>query len=949
MISATSGRTGSKQDIISDSDSVSLVSDIHCDNDDSDLSSFEEDVLEEEEADALLDTTGSIHAENGSRDGKITKDFTPLSILEIQPQQKEKMVDSQRSKSKILREMERIKSMAFKHQEPRNIIGVSRSSQMNEKDNNCEMNNQSNKIALEIKHEERISCESSTTSSDGFEESVVSESDDGREQFLSEPKPNNRSRGSVVSLQQSIQPRQVHGKKQWFSGWAKPRVNAPILATRPPTSITVQACEESVTRSVGSKRSVSSKSTSSTRTSKRARQLLVDIETGSQHSGSSRRSSMSTKSKASRCVWFWAVMMVLISVVFVALALTRKKFTDNPHLQPTLMPTDDGHANNSATTTWYVDWNAYQCKKTCDACDELLAENEKRFSSLEDCCLEAFANFIGENWDLEECMSIGLSSADPATERPTVQPTQLVSTAIQQPESTTLLYYADWSSNTCVETDSNMKEPWDKGYETLSDCCDANFSWETNGACNSEKVAADDGDGGSEFIPSITSAPTSESAAHTSAPSDGVIVSIPAPTAPYYLDTQSPESSGENTRIFSTSTTSTTAAATSTATSNSTTTSNSTSATTTSTTSTTAVETSTTAVETSTSSTTTTSTTASTTSSSASTSTSSTRSTTTTTSTEGSSASTTTSTSSSTILMYYADYDSETCTQNDSTQEPYQYMEGYTSQDECCRNNFSWESYNGSCEFDDAGIATTTTFTLATTSQNGTAPSKNISPSPTSLKPVTSSPHTSNSSRFHSNTSSNAPSPMNDDVVANTSSDSSSSTGHPTNNLGTPPPSVKPQTRLPTKSPTPLPTKSPTPLPTQSPTPLPTHEPSLRPSQQKTRPPTNRPTARGTHRPTPRPTNRINLTSLTGRPTTARPTARVTHRPTPRPTNRPNSTSPTGHPTTARPTVSKPTGHPTARPTGIIDRLKTYFKAISPASSEALDYERSTQYRAMEW
>ena len=253
--------------------------------------------------------------------------------------------------------------------------------------------------------------------------------------------------------------------------------------------------------------------------------------------------------------------------------------------------------------------------------------------------------------------------------------------------------------------------------------------------------------------------------------------------------------------------------------------------------------------------------------------------------------------------MYYADYDSETCTQNDSTQEPYQYMEGYTSQGECCRNNFSWESYNGSCEFDDAGNATTTTSTLATTGRNGTAPSKNISPSPTSPKPVTPSPQTLNSSRFHSNTSSYAPSPVIDNVAANTSSDSNPSTGQPSYNLGTPPPSVKPQTRLPTKSPTPLPT----------------HEPSLRPSQRKTRPPTNR------------------------------PTARVTHRPTPRPTNRTNSTSPTGHPTTARPTVSNPTGHPTARPTGIIDRLKTYFKAISPASSEALDYERSTQYRAMEW
>ena len=293
--------------------------------------------------------------------------------------------------------------------------------------------------------------------------------------------------------------------------------------------------------------------------------------------------------------------------------------------------------------------------------------------------------------------------------------------------------------------------------------------------------------------------------------------------------------------------------------------------------------------------------------------------------------------------MYYADYDSETCTQNDSTQEPYQYMEGYTSQGECCRNNFSWESYNGSCEFDDAGNATTTTSTLATTGRNGTAPSKNISPSPTSPKPVTPSPQTLNSSRFHSNTSSYAPSPVIDNVAANTSSDSNPSTGQPSYNLGTPPPSVKPQTRLPTKSPTRLPTKSPTTLPThepypsnnlgtpppsvkpqtrlptKSPTPLPTHEPSLRPSQRKTRPPTNR------------------------------PTARVTHRPTPRPTNRTNSTSPTGHPTTARPTVSNPTGHPTARPTGIIDRLKTYFKAISPASSEALDYERSTQYRAMEW
>ena len=66
MITATSGRPGPEQYIISDSDSVSLVSDIHCDHDDSASCSFEEDVLEEEEADALLATTGSTqHADNG--------------------------------------------------------------------------------------------------------------------------------------------------------------------------------------------------------------------------------------------------------------------------------------------------------------------------------------------------------------------------------------------------------------------------------------------------------------------------------------------------------------------------------------------------------------------------------------------------------------------------------------------------------------------------------------------------------------------------------------------------------------------------------------------------------------------------------------------------------------------------------------------------------------------
>jgi hypothetical protein len=47
--------------------------------------------------------------------------------------------------------------------------------------------------------------------------------------------------------------------------------------------------------------------------------------------------------------------------------------------------------------------------------------------------------------------------------------------------------------------------------------------------------------------------------------------------------------------------------------------------------------------------------------------------------------------------------------------------------------------------------------------------------------------------------------------------------------------------------------------------------------------------------------------------------------------------------------VTSPTGHPTPSPISILDRLRTYFKTISPASSDDLDYERSNQYHAMEW
>jgi hypothetical protein len=268
-------------------------------------------------------------------------------------------------------------------------------------------------------------------------------------------------------------------------------------------------------KSIMSGKSASPKSKSPF-TAKRARQLLVDIESGSQYldqrSGEKNDKAWSKKRK---CVLIAITIIILVICVIAMLAVlhmisvvsldgilpgqTANDVEDihNPETtnnvkenqQATQAPKDESDISG---IPWYADLNAYQCIQDAG----MLKSDHKPFNSLKECCYVNFAIFISEDWSMDECII-----ADPAV-WPTYQPTPL-----QHELVPALLYYADWDTSKCTKEDSSTKKQWDMGYETEDECCVANFSWDKNIDCNSGENDAASNSGDSDFVLS-TPAPT---------------------------------------------------------------------------------------------------------------------------------------------------------------------------------------------------------------------------------------------------------------------------------------------------------------------------------------------------------------------------------------------------------------------------------------------------------
>ena len=130
-----------------------------------------------------------------------------------------------------------------------------------------------------------------------------------------------------------------------------------------------------------------------------------------------------------------------------ALGVGQTPHNDNDDQQnTTLVPSEE---DSISSIPWYADWNLYQCVKDCNGpppCGGIMETSEKEFDSLKACCEVNFAEFINEHWSLDECLSVGNSSAGmqggvesgeaPSTPFPTLSPTTQTTKRLSRPGKT---------------------------------------------------------------------------------------------------------------------------------------------------------------------------------------------------------------------------------------------------------------------------------------------------------------------------------------------------------------------------------------------------------------------------------------------------------------------------------------------------------------------------------
>jgi Leucine-rich repeat (LRR) protein len=174
--------------------------------------------------------------------------------------------------------------------------------------------------------------------------------------------------------------------------------------------------------------------------------------------------------------------------------ILKEKFAPSSETPDTATPT-----KSESNFPWYVDWDTFHCVMDCDGrppCGGTKMNDDETFPSLKQCCLEGMGSFIDENWTLDICMEMTavdtvIPTFSPTPEKkeekekeaPTIAPQ--VSTPYPTKPSEPI-YVADFSEMKCIAKNKSRKAQWEKGYEKISDCCDANFGGDLYKECLGE-------------------------------------------------------------------------------------------------------------------------------------------------------------------------------------------------------------------------------------------------------------------------------------------------------------------------------------------------------------------------------------------------------------------------------------------------------------------------------
>ncbi|KAL9188967.1 hypothetical protein ACHAXT_011457 [Thalassiosira profunda] len=250
----------------------------------------------------------------------------------------------------------------------------------------------------------------------------------------------------------------------------------------------------------------------SSSTARPARDFIGDIETGgASSSGRSTKGWMVGRKRV--CMWASLFVFLALGVVGALVGLDVISMKDD---RSTALGIGDeggaapsGGVEGSSIIPWYVDWANYRCVQDCaaelhPACGGPRPGWEMSYAALQECCSEGFKAYIDEHWNVDECVALageGVEAGEP-TAWPTMMPTAeddedeigQGSRPGRQPQGPPQVYqasptnggtmfYASWDEKECFEEQAAKMKPWDVGYESSEECCQANFLWDKTSAC----------------------------------------------------------------------------------------------------------------------------------------------------------------------------------------------------------------------------------------------------------------------------------------------------------------------------------------------------------------------------------------------------------------------------------------------------------------------------------
>ena len=273
---------------------------------------------------------------------------------------------------------------------------------------------------------------------------------------------------------------------------------------------------------------------------KRARQLLVDIESGSQAGSINERRRLWCDHQAGedhgkrqlftkkRCFVGGILLLLIMSIVGTLIGLDI--FT-----VPTNNSNEEIESDDAALVTdgpqWYADWDQYKCVQNCIGpipCGGLTTSNlEEAFPTLRRCCEVNFEVYISKDWTVEECIAtssyhgvdVDMTAVqdnddddDDATDWPTLSPVKQKKIKTRRPNKAPTipdsywgasdssssstkneqLYYPDWDNKQCILQDSITKKSWDTGYISYEECCVPHFGWDSESNCYISPLLGED-------------------------------------------------------------------------------------------------------------------------------------------------------------------------------------------------------------------------------------------------------------------------------------------------------------------------------------------------------------------------------------------------------------------------------------------------------------------------